>query len=108
MFSTDVDEKNIEYARENVAKNGLKSRVRIVKTTQEDPLIPLKTISVERYVHGLYSENRLRTVSSSVLTSSCAILLSTHLKRKCCYLQRRSPDHHSQYDSPRSPCILHL
>jgi 23S rRNA A1618 N6-methylase RlmF len=46
----DIDEKNIKSARENVTRNKLKSRVRIVKTKADDPLIPLKAIGVERYV----------------------------------------------------------
>ena len=37
----DVDDKNIRYARHNVQKNELDTRIRVVKTTGNDPLIPI-------------------------------------------------------------------
>jgi tRNA1(Val) A37 N6-methylase TrmN6 len=52
----DVDEKNIEYARDNVARNELKSRIRVVKTTPDDPLIQLKAIGAEKYVYKFIIE----------------------------------------------------
>ncbi|KAI9849376.1 MAG: hypothetical protein M1838_000181 [Thelocarpon superellum] len=45
---TDIDEKSIRYAQENVARNSLKSRIKIVKTTPSGPLLPLDMIGLER------------------------------------------------------------
>nr|KMM70891.1 DUF890 family protein [Coccidioides posadasii RMSCC 3488] len=42
MFvATDINDKNFQYAQENVKRNNLQSRIRVVKTTAEDPLIAL-------------------------------------------------------------------
>ncbi|KAK2871741.1 hypothetical protein FQN49_002879 [Arthroderma sp. PD_2] len=41
FVATDIDEKNLKYARENVARNNLQSRIQVVETTPKGPLIPL-------------------------------------------------------------------
>lgn len=47
---TDIDDKNIQFAQNNVSKNGLEPRIRVIKTEPSAPLIPLDTrISLERY-----------------------------------------------------------
>ncbi|KAL2014481.1 hypothetical protein VTN00DRAFT_2006 [Thermoascus crustaceus] len=49
FVATDIDDKNIQFAQNNVLKNGLESRIRVIKTEPSDPLIPLDTkISLER------------------------------------------------------------
>ncbi|KAI9715566.1 MAG: hypothetical protein M1812_005870 [Candelaria pacifica] len=45
--ATDIDDKSLQYARENIARNDFKSRIRLLKTTPEGPLIPLKALGLE-------------------------------------------------------------
>ncbi|KAK2756811.1 hypothetical protein FQN54_005257 [Arachnomyces sp. PD_36] len=40
---SNIDDKNAELAGKNVIKNNLQSRIRVVKTTKDDDLIPLKS-----------------------------------------------------------------
>ncbi|KAK0513586.1 hypothetical protein JMJ35_003950 [Cladonia borealis] len=47
FVATDVDEKNIEYARSNVIRNNLKPRIRPLRTKPTDPLIPLDALGLE-------------------------------------------------------------
>ncbi|KAL2002202.1 hypothetical protein VTN02DRAFT_425 [Thermoascus thermophilus] len=49
FVATDIDDKNIQFAQNNVSKNGLESRISVIKTEPSAPLIPLDTrISLER------------------------------------------------------------
>ncbi|KAJ9295376.1 hypothetical protein DTO271G3_6199 [Paecilomyces variotii] len=49
FVATDVDEQNIESARRNVQQNKLESRIKVVRTRPEGPLIDLdQTLEVER------------------------------------------------------------
>lgn len=48
-FATDIDEKNIEYARSNIIRNNLKPRIRPLLTKSTDSLIPLDALGLERY-----------------------------------------------------------
>ncbi|PGH23975.1 hypothetical protein AJ80_02037 [Polytolypa hystricis UAMH7299] len=41
FVATDIDDKNLHYAEENVEKNNLQLRIRVIQTTQDDQLIPL-------------------------------------------------------------------
>ncbi|KAM5470311.1 putative 23S rRNA (adenine(1618)-N(6))-methyltransferase [Microsporum ferrugineum] len=41
FVATDIDEKNLIYARENVLRNNLQSRIQVVESTPDGPLIPL-------------------------------------------------------------------
>ena len=50
MRDTDIDEKNLTYARSNIIQNNLKSRIRPFQTKPNDALIPLDAISLDRYV----------------------------------------------------------
>lgn len=45
---TDIDDKNLEYARRNVAQNNLTSRIRLLKTRKVSPLIPLDALKIHR------------------------------------------------------------
>ncbi|KAI9819314.1 MAG: hypothetical protein M1832_004019 [Thelocarpon impressellum] len=48
MFAgTDVDEKSLQYARENIARNGLETRVKLVRSEPDSPLIPLDLLGLE-------------------------------------------------------------
>ena len=49
-YATDVDEKNLEYARSNIIRNKLKPRIRPLLTKPTDSLIPLDALGLERYV----------------------------------------------------------
>ncbi|RAL61080.1 hypothetical protein DID88_010421 [Monilinia fructigena] len=44
---TDVDDRSISFARQNVQSNGLQSRVQLIQTKPQGPLIPLDEISVD-------------------------------------------------------------
>ena len=44
----DIDDVNLEYAKQNIVANHLRSRVRPLKTDPKDPLIPLDTLGIER------------------------------------------------------------
>ena len=46
----DIDDKNLEHARRNVARNGLQARIRPVRTTAEGPLLPLDELGLDRSV----------------------------------------------------------
>ena len=48
MTDGDIDEKNIQYAKQNILQNNLKSRIRPLQTKPTDPLIPLKAFGLER------------------------------------------------------------
>jgi len=45
--ATDIDDKNLEYAKRNIVANDLRSRVRPLKTAPKDPLIPLDALGIE-------------------------------------------------------------
>lgn len=45
---TDIDEKNMNYAKRNIVQNSLKSRIRPLKTKPNDPLIPLDAFGLKR------------------------------------------------------------
>ena|SRR5438876_657018 len=47
--STDIDTKSIESATNNIHLNNLESRIRIVTTIPEGPLLPLNLLQIERY-----------------------------------------------------------
>ncbi|KAI4115760.1 MAG: hypothetical protein LQ338_007815 [Usnochroma carphineum] len=42
-----IDDKNISYARQNILRNNLQSRIRPLHTKPEDPLIPLDALGIE-------------------------------------------------------------
>ncbi|CAH0025441.1 unnamed protein product [Clonostachys rhizophaga] len=42
FVATDIDAKSLEYARENVKRNGLTHRINVLARTQDDPMIPLQ------------------------------------------------------------------
>ncbi|SLM34640.1 duf890 domain protein, partial [Lasallia pustulata] len=45
--ATDIDDKSLHYARTNVARNNLTSRIRLLKTSPTDPLIPLDALGLD-------------------------------------------------------------
>lgn len=44
---TDIDEKNLTYAKRNILENNFKSRIRTLQTKPNDPLIPLDAFDLE-------------------------------------------------------------
>jgi 23S rRNA (adenine1618-N6)-methyltransferase len=48
--TSDIDEKSLKFARQNVQKNGLQSRIKLLKTQFSDPLLPLDKVGFEKYV----------------------------------------------------------
>ncbi len=46
--TTDIDEKNLSYARQNILASNLKSRIRPLLTDSNDPLIPLDALGLDR------------------------------------------------------------
>ena len=88
--ATDIDEKNLEYARSNVIRNNLKPRIRPLRTKSTDPLIPLDALGFERYV-SQSSRKELPYSSASIdftmcnppfYTSTADLLLSAAAKSR--------------------------
>ncbi|KAL9103040.1 MAG: hypothetical protein Q9163_001870 [Psora crenata] len=48
FIATDIDPKNLEYAKRNVLQNKLETRIRPVQTKPTNPLIPLDTLGLGR------------------------------------------------------------
>ncbi|KAM0425150.1 hypothetical protein ACHAPT_009711 [Fusarium lateritium] len=48
FIATEIDEKNLEYARKNVALNKLEDRIRIVERKPTDALIPLDDLNIDK------------------------------------------------------------
>lgn len=46
FIATDIDDKNIHYARQNILSNNLQSRIRPLHTKDTDPLIPLDKLGI--------------------------------------------------------------
>ena len=46
--TVDVDERNMEFARQNIIQNELKSRIRPLQTKAHDPLIPLEALGLNK------------------------------------------------------------
>lgn len=46
---SDIDERNLRYARDNIAKNKLQSRIRPFKAKPDGPLFPLDEVGLDRY-----------------------------------------------------------
>ncbi|KAG5289049.1 DUF890 domain-containing protein [Histoplasma ohiense] len=44
--ATDIDAKNLKYARDNVQRNQLDSRIQIIESSTSNALIPLETINI--------------------------------------------------------------
>ena len=44
---TDIDEKSLQYAKQNIIRNDLKPRIRPLLASPEDPLIPLERLGLE-------------------------------------------------------------
>lgn len=47
----DIDDENIQTATKTVTRNGLESRIQIIKTEPTSELIPLQKSGFERFVH---------------------------------------------------------
>ena len=46
--NTDIDEKNMIFAKRNILQNNLKSRIHPLNTKPNDPLVPLDAFGLER------------------------------------------------------------
>lgn len=44
----DIDEKSLDFARQNVKDNELQNRIMLLKTSPEDPLLSLDKMKLER------------------------------------------------------------
>jgi 23S rRNA A1618 N6-methylase RlmF len=50
LIGTEIDDKSLSYALRNVKTNGLESRIRVLKSDPDGPLIPAQLLeNVERY-----------------------------------------------------------
>lgn len=49
LTRSDIDEKNLHYARNNIMKNSLQPRIRPLKVKPDSPLFPLDDIGLDRY-----------------------------------------------------------
>ncbi|KAF3892105.1 U6 small nuclear RNA (adenine-(43)-N(6))-methyltransferase [Trichophyton interdigitale] len=47
FVATDIDKKNLQYARQNVQRNNLQSRIQVVDSVPDGPLIPLDRIQLK-------------------------------------------------------------
>lgn len=45
---SDTDEKSMEFAKQNVQQNGLETRIKLLKTQNNGPLLPLDIMKIER------------------------------------------------------------
>ncbi|KAF2014316.1 siroheme synthase [Aaosphaeria arxii CBS 175.79] len=48
MCATDIDKKSFDYASRNLAINNMMTRVKLLQTLQDQPLIPLQYLAVEK------------------------------------------------------------
>jgi 23S rRNA (adenine1618-N6)-methyltransferase len=46
----DIDEKSLQFARQNVEANNLQNRIKLLQTSPNDPLLPLNKMGFEKYV----------------------------------------------------------
>ena len=63
LTRTDIDQKSLQFARRNLAKNGFEKRVRLLETSSDGPLIPLDALGLERYAFPL--RTAVRSTSAS-------------------------------------------
>ncbi|CCF39686.1 hypothetical protein CH063_10456 [Colletotrichum higginsianum] len=47
FFATDIDQKNLAYARKNVQSNNLHNRISVVARTAQDPILSLDSLGVD-------------------------------------------------------------
>ena len=45
----DIDDKSIQFALDNVQRNNLQSRIKILPTLKDGPLLPLDLFQIEKY-----------------------------------------------------------
>jgi len=48
LTDLDIDDKSIQFAKLNVQANGLQSRIMLLQTKPDDPLLPLEKMKVEK------------------------------------------------------------
>ena len=53
LMRTDIDQRNLHFAKRNLAKNGFEKKVRLLETSSDGPLIPLDALGLERYASPL-------------------------------------------------------
>jgi hypothetical protein len=46
----DIDPKSLEFANKNILLNNLQSRIRLLMTVPEGPLLPLNLFQIDRYL----------------------------------------------------------
>jgi len=46
----DIDEQSLQFANRNVLENGLQTRVKLLQTQSNGPLVPLDILGVQKYV----------------------------------------------------------
>lgn len=80
-WALDIDDKSFEFAKRNIEANKLQNRIKLLKTTVDDPLIPLDVMKFEKYDAENGSIGTWLTFPG--LISACATHHSTSLKRTC-------------------------
>jgi 23S rRNA (adenine1618-N6)-methyltransferase len=48
-MNSDVDEKSMQFAKQNVNSNGMQKRVKLLQTQKSDRLLPLDTMGFDKY-----------------------------------------------------------
>ena len=48
LMNVDIDDKSFQFATQNVKLNGLQSRIKILQTQADGPLIPLDIMGFEK------------------------------------------------------------
>ncbi|MCJ1370519.1 hypothetical protein MMC20_001732 [Loxospora ochrophaea] len=71
FIATDIDEKNMHYARQNILSNDLQSRIRPLPTTPSDPLIPLDALNLSHITFTI-SNPPFYASTASLLASSAS------------------------------------
>lgn len=77
----DIDEKSLQYAKQNVEDNNFQQRIKLLQTKVNGPLLPLDELGLQRYgmrLSFVVSANRIEAS-----TSPCATHPSTPPKPKC-------------------------
>lgn len=45
---TDIDDKSLQFAKQNVKDNNLQNRIKLLQTQPDDPLLPLDKMGFEK------------------------------------------------------------
>lgn len=51
-YVVDIDEKSLQFAKQNVQSNNLQGRIKLLQTQSNDPLLPLDKMRFERFAQS--------------------------------------------------------